>query len=125
MTQMDLSRWFYGLVPEAAAPQPKPDPAATGRPSIEERFASFHAANPHVFASMLELARARLARGERRIGAKALWEELRRHLQTTGAEAGGEVYRLDNSLTSLYARALLDAETRLVGVIETRQRRAR
>jgi hypothetical protein len=105
------------------------NPVASGkrgkmpRPSIEQRFADFHAANPHVMVEMLRLARLRLARGATRIGAKDLYEELRRSLFTINFEIAGCTYKLDNSLCSLYARALLDAEPALVGVIEVRRRR--
>lgn len=91
-----------------------------GRPSIEERFRAFHAANPHVLEEMLRLAREHLERGAKRIGCKALWEQLRESLRVRRV---GE-HKLDNSLTALYARALLEAEPRLVGVIEVRRRRA-
>jgi hypothetical protein len=90
------------------------------RPTIEQRFASFHAVNPHVMAEMLRLARCHLDNGATRIGAKQLWEELRLSIRVRKL---GE-WRLDNSLVSLYSRALLEMEPRLVGVIETRKRKA-
>ncbi len=91
------------------------------RPSIEDRFAAFHAANPHVFVELLRLAREHLDRGAGRIGAKALWEQLRESLRTRKI---GE-YKLDNSLTALYARALVEADLRLNALIERRRRKAR
>lgn len=117
MTQLDLSGWF-------ATPAAEPAPAKAARPSIEERFATFHAANPHVFESLIRLARARLARGDTRIGCKALIEELRCYLATTGSEAGGERYRLDNSLVSRYADLLAETDPRIAAAIERRKRRA-
>lgn len=114
MTQMDMAGWF-------ATPATEPEPARKGRPSIEERFATFHAANPHVLEEMRRLALEYANNGMRRIGAKMLWEELRTSIRVLKLGA----YRLDNSLTSLYARALIEAEPSLEGVIETRQRRAR
>ena len=94
-------------------------PPEVERPkTIDERFAEFHAANPHVAEEMLRLARARLERGERRIGAKALWEELRGSLSTTDPE-----YSLNNTYTALYARLLLELEPRLINVIEVRRRK--
>lgn len=89
------------------------------RPSIDERWAEFHAANPHVFAELLRLARARLARGEGRIGVKALWEELRSWLSVTGQD----VYKLNNDYTSLYARALIERDPALASLIEVRRRK--
>ena len=90
------------------------------KPTLDERWADFHAANPHVFNELLKLARARRDRGETRIGVKALWEELRSWLQVTG----GDTYKLNNDYTSLYARALIDADTSLAPLIEIRSRKA-
>lgn len=95
-------------------------PRKPGRAAIEDRFAEFAKGNPHVLPEMLILARKRLDKGERRIGAKALWEELRSWLRTTG-----QPYKLDNSFTALYARELVKFEPRLEGVIEFRQRRTK
>jgi hypothetical protein len=119
MTQLALATW----TPRA----PKP------RPSIEERFAAFHAANPHVLEEMLRLARARRDAGERRIGVKALWEELRRYLFTYAHEVVGVQhgidadygYKLDNSLTSRYADKLVEADSSLEPYIERRRRKAK
>jgi hypothetical protein len=88
------------------------------RPTIEERAATFHAANPHVLAEMLRLARELLDRGAKYIGAKALWESLRVSLSTTDNE-----YRLNNSFTSIYARMAIDHEPRLGSVMELRRRK--
>ncbi len=89
------------------------------RPTIDERFAQFHAANPHVFARMLSIAQQQRASGVRRISAKALWEQLR---ATLSLESGTR-YKLDNSLVSRYADLLLEADPGLSQLIETRRRR--
>lgn len=89
------------------------------RPTIEARFDAFHRANPHVMEELLRLAREDLAAGKRRIGVKALYERCRESLRVN--KLGN--YKLDNSLTASYARALLNAEPMLVGVIEVRRRR--
>jgi hypothetical protein len=89
--------------------------------TLEQRFEAFHTTNPHVFVEMLRLARERLDAGATRIGCKALWEQLRESIRVRKL---GD-YHLDNSLTALYARELLVAEPRLVGVIETRKRKAK
>jgi hypothetical protein len=98
----------------------KDTPKSTERPSIGERFRLFHEANPHVLTEMLRLARGRLAAGATRVGAKALWEELRQSLrvQNTGP------HKLDNSLTALYARKLIELDASLATVIETRRRKS-
>jgi hypothetical protein len=96
-------------------------PPPKQRPSITERFEAFHAANPHVLEEMLRLARQHVAEGATRIGAKQLWEELRLSLRVNKL---GE-YRLDNSLTSLYARAIVEADPTLAPMFELRTRRAK
>lgn len=93
----------------------------TPRPSIERRYELFVAANPHVFVEALRLARERLDRGERRIGVKSLWEDLRRSIETKKLGA----YRFDNSYTAILARKLIEADPRLGAVIELRVRKAR
>jgi hypothetical protein len=90
--------------------------------SIDDRFESFCASNPHVFDELLRLARARLNRGETFISAKALWEELRVALAKI-EDGGYGKYKLNNSYTALYARALIAAEPKLAGVIKTRTRK--
>jgi hypothetical protein len=89
------------------------------RPTLEARFELFNRENPHVLDQMLALARIKLSVGAKRIGVKALWEELRDYIRVHKL---GE-YKLDNSLTSLYARKLIEIEPALAGVIETRQRK--
>ena len=115
--QLDLFGTPTGT-PAAAPRNDHPrDPAK--EPSIEERYEAFHAENPHVLVEMLRMARERLARGDRRIGVKGLWEDLRSWLQTTG-----QPYKLNNSFTAIYARELVKLEPQLEGVIEFRRRKS-
>ena len=88
--------------------------------SLEARFADFTHDNPHVMPEMLALARQKLARGQKRIGVKALWEELREHLRVK--QLGD--YALNNSFTALAARELIRMLPALEGVIELRVRKA-
>jgi hypothetical protein len=87
--------------------------------SLQERFETFHAANPHVLENMRALAIGKLRAGVTRIGAKALWEQLREYLRIN--KFGN--YKLDNSLTALYARKLVEIEPVLAPVIELRRRK--
>ena len=91
------------------------------KPSIDQRWAEFHQANPHIMTELLRLAIARLDRGDRRIGVKALWEELRSWLRVTGASD----YKLNNDFTAPASRMLVELEPRLAGVIEQRTRKAK
>lgn len=110
--ELELFAW---TAPQVDAVTSKP-----ARLSIADRAASFHIANPHVFTEMLRLARARIDRGDTYVSVKALWEELRVSLSTSGDE-----YRLNNSWTASYARMCIADEPRLAGVIELRTRKAK
>lgn len=101
-----------------AAPAPA-RPAS--KPTLQERWQAFCDQNPHVMVEMLRLARARLERGETRIGVKALWEELRESIRV---QKLGD-WALNNSFTALAARRLIELEPRLDGVIELRRRKAK
>jgi hypothetical protein len=115
VTQLDMFKADAGTPPKTVRK------SGLVRPSISDRFEAFHAGNPHVLAEMLRLARARLERGDKRIGAKALWEELRQSIRVR--KLGN--WKLDNSLTALYARRLIEVEPALEDVIETRKRKAK
>jgi hypothetical protein len=103
-----------GEVPKKAKP-------GLTKPSISDRFETFLAGNPHVMPAMLSLAREKLRQGATRIGAKALWEDLREYLKTNHE---GD-YKLNNDYTALAARRLLELEPKLEGVIELRRRKAK
>jgi hypothetical protein len=95
-------------------------PARTKRrPSIEERFAAFHAANPHVYQTLLRLARRARAAGKERLGMKALWEVCRWEF---GLATSGDEFRCNNDFTASYARLLMQ-EPDLAGMFETRERK--
>lgn len=96
------------------APPPRP-------PTIAERFAEFHAAHPEVYQELVELARARVRSGRRRVGIKALWEVARWNLELRCDD--GE-FKLNNSFTASYARLIMSQEADLADIFETRERRA-
>jgi hypothetical protein len=95
----------------------RPKPA---RPSLAQRFAAFHEANPHVYATLVRLAREARAAGKERLGMKALWERLRWELEVV---TRGDEFRCNNNYTAAYARLLMDNEPDLAGLFETRRRR--
>lgn len=104
-----------------------PLPLLDGRPvtpedlTIAERFQAFHAANPEVYTALHRLALLEWTTGARRISVKWLFEVLRREHAATAR--GGERYKLNNDFTPYYAD-MLDADYRLTGLIERRQRKA-
>src|SRR5690349_24066971 len=75
---------------------PDHEPEAT----IADRFAAFHAANPHVLAALIRLFEDARAHGVERWGVKAAFEVLR----WSGFRATGQPYLLNNDFTALYGR---------------------
>ena len=90
-----------------------------GKCSIADRWAEFHQRNPHVYQALETLALRKCASGER-FGIKALWEECRYELRVKASGA----YKLNNSFTALYARALIERRPELAPFIEVRKRKA-
>lgn len=87
--------------------------------TLEEQFAAFHEANPHVYTELRKMALAMVQRGYRRIGVKMLFEVLRyRHAMTT-SDPSSE-FKLNNNYTSFYARLLMCNEPALDGAFELR-----
>ena len=87
--------------------------------TLEEQFAAFHSANPHVYQALRRHALAMVRRGHRRIGIKMLFEVLRWQYAMSTVDPASE-FTLNNNYTSFYARLLMDNEPDLVGVFETR-----
>ena len=86
--------------------------------TLEQRFAAFHEANPHVYRRLRDLAVAAARRG-RRMGIKALFEVLRWQYAMQTDDPSSE-YKLNNSYTSFYARLLMEREAELQNYFETR-----
>lgn len=90
--------------------------------TIQGRWDAFVEANPHALTRLEQLAAAWIAAGRRRISTKTLWEVLR---YETGLRTTGDVYKLNNTLTSRAARYLLDVHPEWEPYIETRTLRAK
>ncbi|MCC6455179.1 MAG: hypothetical protein IT328_09580 [Caldilineaceae bacterium] len=101
-----------------ATVQPKVAKEAT----IQERFESFHAHNPHVYAALRTLALQMLGNGVRAYGIKGLFEILR--WQFSIQTGGKEEFRLSNDFTSRYARLLVELNPELDGFFTLRELRA-
>jgi hypothetical protein len=89
--------------------------------SIEARFRKFHLDNPHVYTKLCELAREARRAGHGKIGIGMLWEVLR--WQTFIATRSGEPFKLNDHFPSRYARLIMDLESDLEGVFNTRELR--
>ncbi len=89
--------------------------------SLDERFEWFHLLNPHVAGRLRDLALELVRHGRERIGMKMLFEVLRwqQSIETTG-----DLWLLNNSFTSRYARLLAEQEPELADAFETRTLRS-
>jgi hypothetical protein len=105
MTQLALT------FPDLITPEYEPEM------TLADRFAAFHASNPHVADALEHLAAQWLARHER-VGMKALFERLR---WESGIRTEGSAYVLNNSWTAFYSRLLLDRRPEWAGRITTRR----
>lgn len=88
--------------------------------AIDRAFRAFHAANPQVMDTLVALTREALGRGVQRVGMKMLFELVRWERLP---EVESRDFRLNNNMTSRYARAIMAANPDLAGVYETRELR--
>ena len=89
--------------------------------SIQQRFEAFHAANPHIYDTLVRMARTLRERGRKRIGIAMLFEVLRWNhgIRTTDTE-----FKLNNNFRSRYARLIARQEPDLAEVFERRELKA-
>lgn len=100
------------------SPITEPDHAPEA--TIAERFAAFHAQNPHV-ADVLEALADQWLLTHDRVSSKALVERAR---WESGIQTAGSAWKINNSFTALYARLLVQRRPEWDGAFETRALRA-
>lgn len=100
------------------------DSAPPRKRSIESRFRAFHAANPHVFAELLKLARRARGRGVSHLGIRMLWEVLRWQLTVETYDPAGTPFKLNDHYHSRYVRLLCEQDPELGRLFELRELRA-
>jgi hypothetical protein len=93
-----------------------------GEQTLEDNFNRFHAANPHVYAILVKLARRwRRRNPSGSCGMKMLYETARWYLDVAG---DGEPIALNNNYTAFYARLIMEREAGLAGIFATRRQRS-
>lgn len=97
---------------------PLTEPDYEPEASLADRFAAFHAANPHVADALEQLAEQWLAAGNRKVGMKSLAERLR---WESGIQTTGDAWRINNSHIAFYARLLIERRPEWAECIETRR----
>jgi hypothetical protein len=85
--------------------------------SIEARFEAFHRHNPHVYASIVEIALDLKSRGFQKGGMKMIFERLR---WLYALRTRGDSYKLNNYYTAYYARLVMATVPSLAGFFEVR-----
>lgn len=88
-----------------------------------EKFVEFHVENKEIWFGFVEKALALLGKGQRRWGAKAIFEVLR-YETAIGAKSrqqAADAHKLNNNLTSLYARLWAVKYPHFADFFETRE----
>jgi len=93
---------------------PDPEPA-----SMLDDFLAFHAANPHVYIALRDLAREWLQEGKTKCGIALLYNVARWRLSLRTEGEG--LFELNDHYQAFYARALMYFEGDLDGMFNTRQ----
>jgi hypothetical protein len=91
------------------------------KPTIQERFDAWMAANPEVYDEIVRLARQAKEAGRTRCGMKELWEVARWHLRL---RTRGDDFRLNNDFCAPAVRLIQEREPDLAHMFETRRRRS-
>ncbi|MGW0711740.1 hypothetical protein ACWD4G_38280 [Streptomyces sp. NPDC002643] len=99
-----------------ARPVDRPSLRAGARPTLTDRFLAFDAEHPYVYRVLERLTADGIAAGATRVGLKALFEDLRWQLPVG-------VRGLNNFLTALYARKLIEDHPQWASAFELRRRR--
>lgn len=91
------------------------DPGAT----TTERFLAFHQANPHVYTTLLRLAREWRHRGKSKCGISLLYSRVRWELSLELATA--DAFEMNDHYQAFYARALMHFNPELAGLFDLRR----
>lgn len=91
--------------------------------SLEQKFWTFHRANPHVYAILIDLAAQWIeVHGRNHLAIKMLFERARWEIAMETRDATG--FKLNNNYTAFYARLMMEQEPSLAGAFSLRQQRA-
>ena len=88
--------------------------------TIQARFESFHSRNPDVYRELVALARRGVRSGRTKLGIGQLFEVLRWEYSIAGLPDRRESFKLSNDYRSRYARLIMEQESDLVDVFNTK-----
>ena len=89
--------------------------------TIQLRFDTFHAENPHVYKLFLQYSRTVKAKGYTKFSAKAVFERLRWYFNFE-TKSDGDDFKLNNDYTALYARKAMIENPDLQDFFNLRER---
>ncbi len=100
------------------------EPPVWAQDAIGQRWWEWSRTHPEVGRAFVTITREWMAaRPGERVGAKAVWEQLRwRHAVGQIPTSGAEPFKLNNVYTALYARWCMDTYPETADVFETRRR---
>lgn len=108
-----------GAYEQLALPDLVASPAGTSLLPIQQRFARFHADNPHVYEELRRMALDLIGQGHRRLSIDMLYQVLRWSALRTRSDDSG--YKLNDHYRSRYARLLADSVPELADAFELRR----
>lgn len=95
--------------------------ATRDRPTIPERFAAFHAANPVVYRLFRQYAHDAKRAGRTRFSADAIIQRIRWFVSV---ETNGDEFKINDHFSAHYSRMLIAEEPEFAGFFELRTTRA-
>lgn len=92
--------------------------ALTFAATIAQRFEQFHAENPHVYTTLVRLAREWIVQtGQHKLAIATLFERARWDIVIS---TNDPEFRLNNNFRAFYARLMMSQEPDLAGLFEVR-----
>jgi hypothetical protein len=93
------------------------------RDPVREKYQAFHRDNPHVYDSLVDMARLLKGHGHERYGIAALFETLRYQSAISTNDASSP-FKLSNDYKPYYARDIMRQNPDLEGFFEIKKARA-
>lgn len=108
--------------PDLTGPDPADQddaPSVEAKPTWTEKFLAFHAANPHVYLALRDLARDWVRQGKTKCGMGLLYNVARWKMSLR--TEGEDLFELNDAYQAFYARALMFFEPDLAGLFNLRK----
>lgn len=94
------------------------------RQELDELFLEFHRNNPHVYTTLVRLARKAKEHGADKLGIEYVFNIARWELMLE-TKSDNDVFKLNNNYKSRYSRLIMERESDLKGFFTTREQKVR